>query len=46
MRAIDDIMARRAQAGKLVAGIAAASDSDMFKSSVSVEGMSDARILC
>jgi hypothetical protein len=36
MRAIDDIMARRARAGKLVAGIAAASDSDMFKGSVSV----------
>lgn len=35
MRAIDAIMARRAQAGKLVAGIAAASDSDMFKGSVS-----------
>ncbi|KAI9171981.1 Aromatic amino acid aminotransferase [Paramyrothecium foliicola] len=29
--AIDKIMARRAQAGKLVAGTAAASDSDMFK---------------
>lgn len=30
-----DIAARRAKAGKLVAGIAAASDSDMFKGSVS-----------
>ncbi|PHH74637.1 hypothetical protein CDD83_4541 [Cordyceps sp. RAO-2017] len=29
--AIDQVLARRAQAGKLVAGIAAASDSDMFK---------------
>ena len=37
MRAIDGIMARRAQAGKLVAGIAAASDSDMFKDSVSIK---------
>ena len=34
MRAIDGIAARRAKAGKLVAGIAAASDSDMFKGSV------------
>jgi len=33
--AVDDILARRAKAGKLVAGIAAASDSDMFKGSVS-----------
>lgn len=31
-----DIAARRAKAGKLVAGIAAASDSDMFKGSVCV----------
>ncbi|GJN72922.1 hypothetical protein PLIIFM63780_006988 [Purpureocillium lilacinum] len=31
--AVDDILARRAKAGKLVAGIAAASDSDMFKGS-------------
>ncbi|KAM4059411.1 aminotransferase class I and II domain-containing protein [Hirsutella rhossiliensis] len=29
--AIGDVLARRARAGKLVAGIAAASDSDMFK---------------
>ncbi|KAF7544203.1 hypothetical protein G7046_g9833 [Stylonectria norvegica] len=29
--AIDDVLARRAKAGKLVAGVAAASDSDMFK---------------
>lgn len=35
LRAIDEILARRAKAGKLVAGIAAASDSDMFKGSVS-----------
>lgn len=34
-RAIDGIAARRVKAGKLVAGIAAASDSDMFKGSVS-----------
>lgn len=32
---INEIMARRAKAGKLVAGIAAASDSDMFKGPVS-----------
>lgn len=32
---IYEIAARRAKAGKLVAGIAAASDSDMFKGSVS-----------
>lgn len=32
--AIGDVMARRAKAGKLVAGIAAASDSDMFKGPV------------
>lgn len=32
---IDEIKARRAKAGKLVAGVAAASDSDMFKGSVS-----------
>jgi aromatic amino acid aminotransferase I len=31
-----DIAARRAKAGKLVAGIAAASDSDMFKGPVRV----------
>lgn len=33
---IDAINARRAQAGKLKAGIAAASSSDMFKGSVSL----------
>lgn len=32
---IQEILARRATAGKLIAGIAAASDSDMFKGSVS-----------
>lgn len=32
---IEDILARRAKAGKLVAGIAAASDSDMWKGPVS-----------
>lgn len=32
---VDDILARRARAGKLVAGIAAPSDSDMFKGEVS-----------
>lgn len=33
---LGEIAARRAKAGKLVAGIAAASDSDMFKGPVSV----------
>lgn len=33
--AVGDVLARRARAGKLVAGIAAASDSDMFKGPVS-----------
>lgn len=33
---LSEIAARRAKAGKLVAGIAAASDSDMFKGPVSV----------
>ncbi|KAI6785848.1 Aromatic amino acid aminotransferase-like protein [Emericellopsis cladophorae] len=33
LKVIDDILARRAKAGKLVAGIAAASNSDMFKGS-------------
>lgn len=32
--ALDDIAARRAKAGKLIAGVAAASNSDMFKGSV------------
>ena len=32
---IDEILARRAKAGKLVAGVAAASDSDMWKGPVS-----------
>lgn len=32
--AIEAVAARRAKAGKLVAGVAAASDSDMFKGSV------------
>lgn len=32
---IDEILARRARTGKLVAGVAAASDSDMFKGDVS-----------
>jgi hypothetical protein len=36
MKAIDEILARRAQAGKLVAGVAAASSSDMFKGPVSL----------
>lgn len=31
---VDEITIRRAKAGKLVAGVAAASDSDMFKGSV------------
>ncbi|KAM6538771.1 Aromatic/aminoadipate aminotransferase 1 [Fusarium falciforme] len=31
LSAIDEVKARRAKAGKLVAGVAAASDSDMFK---------------
>ncbi|KAI5463038.1 pyridoxal phosphate-dependent transferase [Mariannaea sp. PMI_226] len=35
LSAIDEIKARRAKAGKFVAGIAAASDSDMFKGSTS-----------
>lgn len=35
---ISEIVARRAKAGRLVAGIAAASDSDMFKGSVSPPG--------
>ena len=33
--AVADVLARRVKAGKLVAGIAAASDSDMFKGPVS-----------
>lgn len=33
--AIDEVLARRAKSGKLVAGVAAASDSDMFKGPVS-----------
>jgi aromatic amino acid aminotransferase I / 2-aminoadipate transaminase len=39
---IADVMARRAQAGKLVAGVAAYSDSDMFKGPVSLPNTPDA----
>lgn len=35
LSAIDEVKARRVKAGKLVAGVAAASDSDMFKGPVS-----------
>lgn len=34
LSAIDEVKARRVKAGKLVAGVAAASDSDMFKGPV------------
>lgn len=42
---INDILARRAKAGKLVAGTAAYSDSDMFKAPVRYSCPLEARML-
>jgi hypothetical protein len=39
--ALESVMDRRAKAGKLIAGVAAASDSDMFKAPVSALALQD-----